>query len=96
MAPPAKVRSFGIALNLRDAARDNLIGLLMHVICTYVYIYIYIYRRGGCAACILATHYFQWFCMFGVVVCGFLCELLARFVRVRACYCFQLQHPRSM
>ena len=28
----------------------------------FVYIHAYIYRRGGCGACVSATHYFQWFC----------------------------------
>ena len=44
----------------------------------------YLYRRGGCGACVLATHYFiQWFCMFRRVVRGFLCHLIARLVRMR-------------
>ena len=34
------------------------------------------YRRGGCGACVLATHYFSWFCMFRKVVRGFLCQLV--------------------
>ena len=29
---------------------------------------------------------FEWLCV------GFLCQLVARLVRVHACFCFQLQH----
>ena len=28
----------------------------------------YKYTRGGCGACVLASHYSQWFCMFRMVV----------------------------
>ena len=54
----------------------------MYIAFVYMYIYIerercisytiYIYRRGGCGACVFATHYFQWSCMFRVVARGFL------------------------
>ena len=40
------------------------------------------YRRGGCGACVLATHCLQWFCMFRRWLC--VGEALVRFLRTGA------------
>ena len=45
----------------------------------------YVYRRGGCAACVLATHSVHWLCMFRVVARGFLCQLVSWSLVWRAC-----------
>ena len=73
-------------------AEDAHINVMLVADCRTLTLNIYIYRRGGCGACVLATNYFQWFCMSRMVVRGFLCQLVARLVRMRACFCFQLQH----
>ena len=49
---------------------------------TLFFICTFAYRRGGCEACGWATDYFQWFCMFRVVACGFLCQFVISLARV--------------
>ena len=48
-------------------------------VCMYVNICIYTHRRGGSGACVFETHHDQWFCicMFRVVLCGFMCQLVS-------------------